>query len=219
MRFKIWIEGQDLVGKDSKMAEIWNMAFDALGIGGMDKLDAEHMSLSKIQYGRGPTAGSEKKLESGKRAVSKRLQPVFQRLKELGDPELAKNVEMVQKDLDSTEADRPGDKEGPFVAHNASTTVGEMLKKLFGDKNYNVFSGQSPAQPDQAKAQVQPQPPKQNPTPNTSMDQNTPQPNPGGPPMGGGQGTQPQAPGNMQPPAPTNPMQPPPPAGAFMGLW
>jgi hypothetical protein len=198
--------------KDKKVQEIWKNVFDVLGVGGFNPEDAASESLSKINFGR---QSGEKTTFKGKKAVLKRLAngQIFDKLKQVGDPELAKTVERAEQWLGTEESE-------PEHSSNASTTVGELLKMLFGQKYFDSFIG-SDFPKDNAKAKVQPQAPKtpDQGAPNGSMDQNTPQPQPpGAPPMAAGPMTQPQAPGNMQPPAPTNPM-PPAPAGANMGLF
>ena len=200
--------------RDKKVQEIWKKAFDALGVGGLSPDDAATNSLSKIQFGRKGTGSdigdSGSGVFKGKQAVLKRLEngQIFSELEKLGDPELKKCIEDVRRWLGTEDSEH---------SSNASTTISELMKRLFGDKYFNSFIGKDFPKTDTAQAKVQPQPPKTD-TPSPSMNQSTPQPAPPGPPMSGMMGQQPQAPGNMMPPAPTNPM-PPQPAGAQMGLF
>ena len=205
-------------GNDQNVAElqkIWADTFKALGVGGLSDEDAAQQSLGKITFGsRNPDRTNS--TFKGKQAVSKRLEngQIFQRLQKINDPDIQKGVEETRKWLDTQE---PEGQAG--AGTNASTTVSSLLQKLFGPKYFPQFIDGDFPKADQAKAQVQPQPPKDGTemqAPDGSMDPNTPQPQPG-PPQGGMMGQQPQAPGMMMPPAPTNPM-PPKPAGAEMGM-
>lgn len=205
--------------KTEKLKELWNRAFQSLGIDGLDKQDATLTPLSGIKFGHSPSKEGDPKSKSntqGKNAVLKRLEngQIINDLSQIS-PELAQNAKATVGWLG---ADK---KDGDMIA---APTVTDLLKRLFGTDNFETLIGKNFPTSDEAKPQVPPQPPKgdgtMGPTPQGSMDQNTPQPDMsgvGGPPMGGGMGAQPQAPQGMQPPMPTNPMQPP--AGAFMGLW
>lgn len=215
MRFKIWFENMQS-DKDQKVQQLWADTFRALGVDGPKQIDAAHMSLSNFTFGHNNAGNGEggKATFKGKKAVLKRLEnsDIFNRLQALGDPQLKKQVEDVRKWLGTEE---------PGQSANASTTVGKLLERLFGGDIFNQLIDPDFPKVDKAKAQVEPQPPKQGtdgPAPQGSMDQNTPQPPTGGDPMGGMMGQQPQANGAMVPPDPNNPM-PQKPAGAEMGLF
>lgn len=196
--------------RETELQRIWSDTFKALGVAGLSDEDAAQQSLSKITFNQRSPERSDSVFK-GKQAVRKRLEngQIFSRLKHLGDPEVDKNVEEVRKWLDSQEHDA-----------NASTTVSNLLQMMFGPDRFHKFIDSNFPKPDEAKAQVQPQPPKQSmgpegTTPDNSMDANTPMP---GPPMSGMMGQQPQVPQNMVPPQPSNPM-PPRPAGAELGMF
>lgn len=213
MRFRIWLENMQS-DKDERLQRIWSDTFKALGVGGLSDEDAAQNSLSKITFGARGGKGNNFK---GKQAVAKRLEngQIFSALEQLGDPEIKKNVEAVRKWLGTQE---------PEMVSNASTTVSQLLQRLFGKETFEKFIDSDFPKTDDAEAQVEPQPPKQQgaggegPQDPTGMDQQTPQPGgptPGGPDM---MGQQPQASGAMMPPQPNNGM-PPKPAGAEMGLF
>lgn len=212
MKFKTWLEFHS--ENAAELQRIWADTFKALGVGGLSDEDAAQQSLSKITFGsRSPDRASS--TFKGKQAVNKRLEngQIFQRLEKINDPEIQKGVEDARNWLDT---------QSPENSANASTTVSNLLQKLFGQKYFTQFIDGDFPKADQAKAQVQPQPPKQNSemqgkTPDGSMDANTPQPQmPGTDPSMMGQ--QPQANAAMMPPAPNNSM-PPRPAGAEMGMF
>lgn len=217
-RFRTFVESQD---KDrlKELQAVWADTFKALGVGGLADEDAAQQSLSKITFGqRNPMRGKESVFK-GKQAVGKRLEngQIFSRLQSMNDPELKQSVEITRKWLDTQDNKGQGS--------NASTTVSNLLKMLFGDKYFQQFIDSDFPQVDTAKAQVEPQPPKdtagaEGTPPDGSMTQ---PPDPSGqqgapPPNGGPPGAQPQAQQGMAPPQPTNPM-PPKPAGAEMGLF
>jgi hypothetical protein len=218
MKFKTWILAEDLQSqKDTELQRIWADTFKALGVGGLSDEDAAQQSLSKITFGQRSPDRAQTSTFKGKQAVSKRLEngQIFSRLEKLNNPDLNKNIEDTRHWLKQHD---------PKQGENASTTISMLMQRLFGQENFQKFIDQDFPKVDQAIAKVQPQPPKQGapgnetPAPDNSMDQGTPQPQPGQPPQGGMMGQQPQAPGNMQPPAPSNGM-PPKPAGAEMGLF
>jgi hypothetical protein len=202
MKFRTWINENLRSEKERQLHDIWADVFKALGIGGLSDEDAAQQSLSNITYGqRGP---DKKNLFKGKTAVRKRLEgsQIFDRLQQISDPELRKSVEAARHWLDSDDQ------------ANASTTVSVLLQKLFGDENFQKFINSEVPQGPEPKAQVQPQPPKDNAV-DTSMDMNTPQPIP---PQTGMMGQQPQVPQNFSQPRPTHPM-PPRPAGSELGMY
>lgn len=178
--------------RDSQLQKIWRDAFRALGIGGLTDEDAAQQSLGKITFGaRSPErldSGDERKnVFRGKQAASKALEngQIFSALQALDDPEINKNVEVVRKWLGGS-----GD--------TAGATVGTLLERLFGKDTFTKFIDRDFPRDDDAKASVEPQPPKQ-----TAL--------PPGPPAVGQMGEQ---------PGPAGPNPPPPqPAGAAMGMW
>lgn len=208
-RFKFWLENV-ASQRDKELRQIWGDTFKALGVGGLADEDAAQQSLSKITFGSRSPEGRSNTFK-GKQAVRKRLEngQIFDRLKKSGDPELRKGIEDTRKWLDTQE---------PGHSANASTTVSVLLQKLFG-KHYQSFIDSDMPQPDTAKAQVQPQPPKQD-SEAGGPDLSQGPENPSGPANPADQqlGQQPQAPGGMQQPMPTNPL-PPKPAGADMGMF
>lgn len=209
MRFKIWVENN--LENNNELQGIWADTFKALGLGGLSDEDAAQQSLSKINFGS-RNANDKNSDIKGKSAVSKRLEngQIFQRLQKINDPEIQKGIEDARRWLDSKDSNMA----------NASTTVGTLLQKLFGKQNFEKFIDGNFPKTDQAKAQVQPQPPKDNTQdPNGSNVQNPAANNqPGTPPQSGMMGQQPQANSVMMPPPPNNPM-PPKPAGAEMGMF
>lgn len=199
--------------KEEELQRIWADTFKALGVGGLSDEDAAQQSLSKITLNQRSPDHDQNSTFKGKQAARKRLEngQIFSRLEKLGDPELRQGVEDARRWLDTQDADHEA---------NASTTVSTLLQRLFGEKNFQTLIDSDAPKADTAKAQVQPQPPKdvgQEPTPDNSLDPTTPQPM-NQPPMNGSPGQQPQIASPFMPPRPTNPM-PPKPAGAEMGLF
>lgn len=214
MRFKIWITNEVAnVNRDKQLQDIWSDTFKALGIGGLSDEDAAQQSLSKITYNQRSSENPNSTFK-GKQAVRKRLEngQIFDRLEKLNDPEVKKNIEDVRKWLDTKE-----------VGHsaNASTNVSNLLEKLFGKETFQKFIDADFPKKDDAKAEVQPQPPKQDLTgPNAPAPANQgaslqPPAQPG-PPMAGMMGDQPPMPTPDQ--SAMAPM-PPKPAGAELGLF
>lgn len=210
-RFKFWLESLESQ-RNQELQRIWADTFTSLGLGGLSDEDAAQQSLSKVTFGgRNPTT-SQTSVFKGKQAVRKRLEngQIFARLEKTGDPELRKAVEDTRRWLDT---------DGAEHAANASTTVSNLLQKLFG-RHFETFIDSDVPRTDTAKAQVPPQPPKNDATqaaaPDTSM-QSTPT-SPNQPPLQTVPGQQPQAAGAMMPPQPNTPM-PPKPAGAELGLF
>lgn len=213
MKFRIWLE--DLQSEqEKKLRSLFFSVFKALGIDGQKPVDNYNKSLSTISSG--DHDGVANNQMTGKKAAAKRLENygIFRDL-ESADPQLKASVDSVRNWLNSSEGSADGKTD---VNSNASTTVGELLKNLFGEKYFGRFVGDDHPESDTAKAQVEPQPPKED-TPNNSFDQNSPQtPMPPGQPMGGGMALQPQTNAAQVTPPPSNPM-PPRPAGAEMGLF
>lgn len=213
MRFRNWLAENLLPNSEKELQRLWSDTFKALGVGGLADEDAAQQSLSKITYNNRNI--DRQSVFKGKQAVRKRLEngQIFNRLQSVGDPELRQTVDATRKWLDTDDGE---------LSSNASTTVGNLLQKLFGDKYYHQFIDSDMPKVDKAKAQVEPQLPRdsmgnETPAPNNSMDAQTPQPQ-GQPPMGGMMGQQPQVPQMMAPPQPGAPM-PPRPAGAELGLF
>jgi hypothetical protein len=208
--FKTWLENID--SKNLKeLQAIWADAFKALGIGGLSDEDAAQQSLSKITFNQ-RSGETQNNVFKGKRAASKRLEngQIFSRLEKLNDSDINKNIEDVRKWLDTTDSEH---------AANASTTVSTLLQKLFGQDTFQQFIDSDFPKIDSAKAEMPPQPPKQD----TGVPPEAPAPdnagqNPGQPPMNGMMGDQPQANAAQQMPPVQNPM-PPKPAGAEMGMF
>lgn len=212
--FRRWLNEDLHSQRDVEMQKIWADTFKALGVGGLSDEDAAQQSLSKITFNhRSPDHGPASQFK-GKQAARKRLEngQIFSRLEQTNDPELRKAAEETRHWLDSKDGDQTA---------NASTTVSMLLQKLFGEKYFQRFIDKDLPRPDQAKAQVEPQPPKDSMEPDVqapanSMDPNTPQPNP---PMSPMMQQQPQVPQQgSAAPAPNSPM-PPKPAGSELGLF
>lgn len=209
-RFRFWLAERMQSERDNQLQRIWADTFKALGLGGLSDEDAAQQSLSKVTFNQ-RSPDSHGNTFKGKQAVRKRLEngQIFNRLEQLNDPEIRKNIEDVRRWLDSNDGD---------TSSNASTTVSNLLQKIFGQDTFQKLIDSDFPKQDDAKAQVQPMPPsnmgQEMPNPDTSAN---PQP-PGQPPMSGMMGQQPQVPQGMAPPQPTNPM-PPKPAGAELGMF
>jgi hypothetical protein len=196
MKFKEFAQNSE---NQAELQRIWGDTFKSLGVGGLSDEDAAQQSLSKITFGsRNPDRANS--TFKGKQAVRKRLEngQIFQRLEKINDPEIQKGVEDARKWLDI--------QDGP-ESSNASSTVSNLLQKMFGQKNFQDFIDGDFPRADVAKAQVEPQAPKQADSP---MGPSQMQP---GPPQSGMMGQQPST-----SPMPNNPM-PPKPAGAEMGMF
>jgi hypothetical protein len=211
--FKTWLENAEIIDvkEQKELQSIWADTFKALGIGGLSDEDAAQQSLSKITFNQ-RSGETQNNVFKGKRAASKRLEngQIFNRLEKLNDPDIKNNIEDVRKWLDTTDSEH---------AANASTTVSTLLQKLFGQETFQQFIDSDFPKFDSAKAEMPPQPPKQD----TGVPPEAPAPdnagqNPGQPPMNGMMGDQPQANAAQQIPPVQNPM-PPKPAGAEMGMF
>jgi hypothetical protein len=207
--FKTWLENAENIDpkKLKELRSIWKDTLDKL-VGGLSNEDAAQQSLSKITFNQ-RSGETQNNVFKGKRAARKRLEngQIFDRLEKLNDPNI--NLKDAYDLLDTNDSDDP-----EHVA-NASTTVGTLLQKLFG-QYFGTLSG---SKADTAKAEMPPQPPKQD----TGVPPEAPAPdnagqNPGQPPMNGMMGDQPQANAAQQMPPVQNPM-PPKPAGAEMGMF
>lgn len=204
MKFRIWLEN-DEKQKQKNLQDIWADTFKALGIGGLSDEDAAQQSLSKITFNQ-RSPDNQGNVFKGKQAVSKRLGEIFNRLQQLNDPDIQKNVEETRKWLDTKDS------------ANASTTVSNLLQKLFGEENFQKLIDADFPKLDTAKAEVPPQPPKQDTgvPPEAPAPDNAGQNQPGQPPMSGMMGEQPPVPN--APPQAASPM-PPKPAGAELGMF
>lgn len=206
MKFSIWLENRE-EEKLEKLQDIWKSTFESLGIDGLSDEDGSQQSLSKINFNS--RNKEESNVYKGKRAVLKRLEnyQIFNRLKQLNDPDVLKNLENTKTWLNHKDN------------YNASTTVGELLKKLFGLDVFEKFINADFPKVDNAKPD--PMPPKQNTQPNDDQqkpEEDQQQPMPPGEPMSGMMGQQPQTNAASVDPATQMPM-PPKPAGAEMGLF
>ena len=213
MRFRLWLENNEQE-KQKMLQGIWSDTFKALGVGGLSDEDAAQQSLSKITFNqRSPE--NDANVFKGKQAVRKRLEDgqIFSRLNSLNNPDIKKQVEDTRRWLDTKNLENSA---------NASTTISVLLQKLFGKENFERFIDADFPKIDDAKAQVEKMPPKQNaatppetPAPNNGTQQ-LPPPQPG-PPMSGMMGEQPPMSMNngQSPQAPMPPM----PAGAQLGMF
>lgn len=156
-KFKIWFEAID--SKENKeIRSIWADTFKALGIEGLPDEDAAQQSLSKIVFNQRSPEDRKSTVYKGKRAARKRLEnnQIFSRLEKLNDPEIQKNIENVRKWLDTTD---------PKLSANASTTVSELLRRIFGPELFERFIDGSfpkinaPEQPTEPEPLEQPESP------------------------------------------------------------
>lgn len=213
MKFIIWLENKEKE-KIEELQDIWKSTFESLGIDGLSDEDGAQQSLSKINFNS--RNQEQNNVYKGKRAVSKRLEnyQIFNRLKKLNDPDVLKNLENTKKWLNQKDK------------YNASTTVGELLKKLFGLDTFEKFINADFPKTDDTKAKPESMPPKQDtqePNPEQQQQQipdesQPPQPPTPGEPMSGMMGQQPQANAAQLDPTTQVPM-PAKPAGAEMGLF
>jgi hypothetical protein len=209
--FKTWLENQES-DHNKELQNIWADTFKALGVGGLSDEDAAQQSLSKITFNQRSSNNPNSPFK-GKQAVRKRLEngQIFARLSKTGNPDVNKNVEDVRKWLDTKDSEHSA---------NASTTISNLLQKLFGQETFEKFIDSKFPKADQAKAKVEPMPPKQDvtglesPAPDNSMTQ-APESAPQAVDASMGQ---PQANPAMLPPNPQNSM-PPKPAGAEQGMF
>lgn len=196
--FRIWLEDFESE-KARKVQDIWHDAFQTLGVGGLSDEDAILQSLSNLNYGRRDDNGDNNNTIKGKKAAIKRLEngQIFQRLLDLQDPEITKNVHRAKEWLG-----QQSDKQ------NADTTVATLMKILFGDNYQKLVDSDVPDVGGGKLTKAEPQPPK-NGTEQPSMGQEPEQE-----PMQQydmqSPGQQPQL--DRQPPKmkPTNPMAPKP---------
>lgn len=128
--FKIWLEDYESQ-KNQQIRDIWRDTFKALGVGGLSDEDAAYQSLGKITYGQRAPTGSASTFK-GKKAAYKMLEngQIFNRLLQLQDPNVVRNVEDTKKWLGTNEDDAKNQ-------NNGDTTVATLLQKLFGQDNYH----------------------------------------------------------------------------------
>lgn len=163
-RFKLWVENIE-AEKMKDIQNIWTDTFKTLGVSGLSDIDAAQQSLSKINFGSRRPDNSVNNFK-GKQAVHKRLEngQIFTRLRQINDPELAKNVEDAERWLNSSETPNNG------------TTIGNLLQRMFGNYFQKLIDGDFP-QVNIAKASVEPQPPKESPMNGSSFTEPLPQSN------------------------------------------
>ena len=138
-KFKIWLEDLESQ-KDQKIGDIWGDTFQALGVGGLSDEDAAYQSLGKLNYGQRGSVGNHVSTFKGKKAAYKRLEngQIFNRLDQLQDPQIQKNIEDTKKWLGTNSAD-------PKDQNNGDTTVATLLQKLFGPERYHqMIDGDAP---------------------------------------------------------------------------
>ena len=179
-KFSIWLEDHESQ-KNQQIKDIWSDTFKALGIGGLSDEDAAYQSLGKITYGQRAPSGDASTFK-GKKAAYKRLEngQIFNRMLQIQDPELVKQVQDVKHWLGTNDDD-------PKTQNNGDTTVSTLLQKLFGQTYQKLIDSNAPV--DDAKLTKAPQMAPKN-------------------DMGAG-GPAPDS-QQMQPPVPPNPMGTPP---------
>jgi len=190
--FRNWFEALES-DKDKQIQGVWADTFKALGVGGLSDEDAAHQSLSKITYGARRPSDSGMSTFKGKRATYKRLEngQIFNRLQQIGDPELNKNIEDTKAWLGQND-----------VKDNGDTTISTLLQKLFGPRHFEQLIDADVPHVDAKLTKAPAQPPKQDmgmqqPEPMPQMDQGPempPQP--------------PQSPAQQQQNSPKQPMPP-----------
>lgn len=164
--FRHWLEALES-DKDKQIQAIWADTFKALGVGGFSDEDAAHQSLSKITYGQRRGMRSYMDSESGtstfkgKKAAYKRLEngQIFNRLAQLNDPEISKNIEDTKAWLGQNN-----------VKNNGDTTISTVLQKLFGPERFEQLIDSDVPHVDSKLTKAPAQPPKQD------MGMNQPEP-------------------------------------------
>ena len=128
-QFKIWLEDHESM-KNQQLRDIWRDTFKALGVGGLSDEDAAYQSLGKITYGQRAPSGDASNFK-GKKAAYKMLEngQIFNRLLQLQDPNIAKQVQDVKSWLGTNNDD-------PKVQNNGDTTIATLLQKLYGPETY-----------------------------------------------------------------------------------
>ncbi len=128
-KFTVWLEDHESQ-KNQQLRDIWSDTFTALGVNGLADEDAAYQSLGKITYGQRAPTGDASTFK-GKKAAYKRLEngQIFNRLLQLNDPQIVRQVEDVKKWLGTNNDD-------PKNQNNGDTTVATLLQKLFGQQTY-----------------------------------------------------------------------------------
>ena len=124
MKFKNWVEEYGR-NREEEIRDLWNLTFKELQVGGLDRAKTAKMSLKDI------TASGERE-ESANSTVMSRLGNVFERLKNLGDRELAQNVQTTIQWL-GHEAGSDGDTNAPVK------NVEGLMRRLFGDERFTTL--------------------------------------------------------------------------------
>lgn len=128
--FKTWLEN-DESQKNQQIRNIWTDTFKALGVGGLSDEDAAYQSLGKITYGQRAASSGSASTFKGKKAAYKMLEngQIFNRLLQLQDPNIVKQVQDVKQWLGTNDDD-------PKNQNNGDTTIATLLQKLFGQETY-----------------------------------------------------------------------------------
>ena len=149
--FRHWLEALES-DKDKQIQAIWADTFKALGVGGLSDEDASHQSLSKITYGQRRSSDDGQNTFKGKRAAYKRLEngQIFNRLAQLQDPEISKNIEQAKAWLGQNDTKSNGD-----------TTISTVLQKLFGPERFEQLIDADVPHVDAKLNKAPAQPPKQ----------------------------------------------------------
>jgi len=200
--WNIWLENRLRSEDQRKLKELWNQTFQALGIDGLNDIDALSTSLSNIEYNKRTRQPPIK----GGTAALKLLHNanIFRKLSSV-NPDMSGSAQQAEDWLNKISSDGKA----------GGSTVGDFMQKLFGDK-FNELSGDdTPDLGDDAKAEV----PAQLPKPDSDIDNNIEEPDIEGMPL---DPNMPQAapgqPVNQQQQPPPPPM-PKPPMGVQQGLF
>lgn len=140
-KFSIWLEDNESQ-KNQQMRDIWSDTFKALGVGGLSDEDAAYQSLGKITYGQRAATGTASTFK-GKKAAYKRLEngQIFNRLLQLQDPEIVKQVQDAKEWLGKNDDD-------PKTQNNGDTTIATLLQKIFGKTYQQLIDSDSPTADD-----------------------------------------------------------------------
>lgn len=191
-RFRVWFENEQKQMQDVK--DLWNQTTKIL-TGGLDVKTSLNKPLSDLVRG---DHSDPKVTYRGPNAVIEMLGPIFDRMRQSGQDgqgdDLASNADLTKRWLSQSGQDKEG--------HNVPRplALSDLLKKMFGEKLFNQFTGTDPLEPkedDGAKPEVPPQPPANNEPPPEQ-----PQP----PPEDPNQAQPPQPPQSTGIPQPQNPM-------------
>lgn len=202
-RFKNWFEALES-DKEKQLRDVWADTFKSLGIGGLSDEDAANQSLSNITYGARSSNDMRQSTFKGKRAAYKRLEngQIFNRLQQLGDPEINKGIEDAKRWLGQND-----------VKSNGDTTVSTVLQKLFGPKHFERLIDSDVPHVDAKIDKAPAQPPKQD----MGMTEPEPQMDPNMDPSQDPAMQNPmQMPQQQQPPQPQRQMRPQVPPNGMM---